>query len=103
MSSEHDGINGTDSPMPENVQPLFPDRPSAAPMAPSPAVVSALEALLADARSGKIQSFAVMVAHPTGQFAHGVFGLIPGVTLVGALENFKLDVQMKNLYSADKT
>lgn len=98
----NDGMNGTDGALPPNVEPLFPDRPSAAPLPPSPAVVAGLEAMLADARSGKIQSLAVIVAHPTGQFAHGVFGLIPAVTLVGALENFKLDCQMKNLFGSSK-
>lgn len=84
-----DGLGGTD-----NVTPLFAGAPSAAPLPPQQDVVSALHTFLEGALLGRITGLAIVTFDEHSQPAAGAIGKCPYVTLIGALENLKVDIMV---------
>ncbi len=82
-----DGINGTD-----NVEPLFPDRPSAAPLGPQPEIVTALESIAVEAASGKITGLLMIALDAKGDIKVSISGKVPFSDAVAALEQMKFGI-----------
>lgn len=99
-----DGLGGTDGAVPEeepapNVLPLFSNRPSAAPLPPQPEVIGVLETLLSLAQNGKITGLALVAFDELGGVSAGTLGKCPYLTLLGALDNLKFEVELNNALS----
>lgn len=82
-----DGIGGTD-----NVEVLFPDKPSAAPLPPQPDIVDALEQYAFDASAGKITGLLMIGLGPAGEVAAVMRGKIAFTDAVSALEQMKFGI-----------
>ncbi len=67
-----DGINGTDG-----VIPLFPHKPSAAPIPPQPDVIATLEQALSEAQSGRIVGIILAVFDENSNYKDALVGKVP--------------------------
>ncbi len=92
-----DGINGTD-----NVEPLFPDRPSAAPLGPQPEVMKTLEEFMLEAATGLHVGVMIVAFNDLGQHKVGMAGKIQFAYGVTALEQMKFGILARD-YAATLT
>lgn len=79
------GIGGTDS----NVEPLFKDRPSAAPLPAQPEVVEELEKFMLSAASGKITGLIAIGFNEDGKHLVSMVGKVQLNQGVSSLEQLK--------------
>lgn len=89
--TEHDGIDGTD-----NVQPLFSDRPSAAPLPPQSDIVEVLEEYMLGAVSGKVTGLILLAFNQSGGFGEAIAGKVPLQSGITSLEKMKFGILLRD-------
>lgn len=87
-----DGIGGTD-----NVRALFNDRPTAAGIPPQQDVIDTIEAMLRDAKEGKITGLLFIAFDQNCSHMYDMAGKVPYSTAIGVLEQFKTHIVLKGL------